>query len=147
MSAKSPLVQGLIDKGATNLSIGEDIQLVSESDLASVAQDEAFMNEKVVVMILPTTNVNDPPYANLNVNGDRAIIYRNVPTVIRRKHLEVLARMKESRVFQDLTPNSQGEITLESLRQASGLAYPFHVVKDDNPKGGAWIANILAERA
>lgn len=35
---------------------------------------------------------------------------------------------------------------MDSLRAHTGLAYPFTVIRDENPKGGAWLANILAER-
>lgn len=142
----SQVVQGLIDQGATGLDDQPDIQTVAESDLARVAADEAFMNEQVVVIVMASTDANAAPYVNLNVNGDRAVVFRDRPTIIRRKHLEVLARMKETRVSQDLTPNPQGEITMDSLRAHTGLAYPFTVIKDDNPKGGAWLANVLAER-
>ena len=84
--------------------------------------------------------------ADLSVNGVNVRIARNVPTWIKRMHLEVLARMKETRVTQDLTPNREGEITMDSLRGNTGLAYPFTVLQDKNPKGGAWLANVLAER-
>ncbi len=144
--ANSQIVQGLIDKGATQLDDQPDIQTVAESDLAKTASDESFLHEQVVILIMPTTDANAPPYVTLNVNGDRAVVPRNMPVIVKRKHLEVLARMKETRVSQDLTPNAQGEITMDSLRAHTGLAYPFTVLKDDNPKGGAWLANILAER-
>jgi hypothetical protein len=54
--------------------------------------------------------------------------------------------MKETRIAQNMQPDANGEITINNLRSYTGLAYPFVVVEDKNPKGGAWLANILAER-
>jgi len=54
--------------------------------------------------------------------------------------------MKETRCSQDMTPNASGEITTASLRWHTGLVYPFTILEDKNPKGGAWIANVLAEQ-
>lgn len=143
----APIVQGLIDKGATKIDDQIDVQNVAESDLSKVAADEAFMHEKVKIVIHPTTDANASPYFRGGVGSDQETVFRNVPTYVYRKTLEVLARMKETRVSQDMTPNNQGEITINSLRGHTGLAYPFAVIEDRNPKGAAWLANILAERA
>jgi len=123
-----------------------DVQNVAESDLARVAAEEAFMQELVKIMLFPTTDPNAPPHADVTVNGVRRIIPRNVPFAVPRMHLEVLARMKETRVSQDMTPDANGEITMASLRGHTGLAYPFSVIEDKNPKGPAWLSNVLAER-
>lgn len=142
----SQVVQGLIDKGATNLDDQLDVQTVAESDLEKTASDEAFMHERVRILIHSTTDANAPPYFRGGVGQDQETVFRDVPTWVMRKTLEILARMKETRVSQDLTPNNQGEITMASLRGHTGLAYPFVVLEDKNPKGGAWLANILHER-
>lgn len=123
-----------------------DIQTVAESDLARVAREEAFMHEPVKILVHATTDVNAAPYVHLNVNGEGVTVFRDTPTIVKRKHLEVLARMKETRIAQNMTPDANGEITINNLRSYTGLAYPFVVIEDKNPKGGAWLANILAER-
>jgi hypothetical protein len=144
---RSETMQKLVDQGAVNLDDQPDIQTVAESDLATVAATESFMNEQVRILVMPTTNPNEPPFVRPNVNGEGVTVLRNTPTWIKRKHLEVIARMKETRISQDLTPNREGEITFDSLRGHTGLAYPFQVLEDKNPKGGAWLANVLAEAA
>lgn len=147
MTRKAPLVEGLAAKGVEYHDDGDvDIQTVSESDLAKVAADEAFMNERVKILLMPTTDANAAPFAQVSVNGEGVFIHRNIPTWVKRKHLEVVARMKETRVSQDMTPNASGEITTASLRGHTGLVYPFTILEDKNPKGGAWIANVLAEQ-
>lgn len=140
--SKAPIIEGLIKQ----VNDQPDIQTVAESDLGRVAAEESFMSEVLTIMLLPTTDPQAPPYATPNVNGNGVVVHRGVPTDVRRYHVEVLARMKETRVTQDLTPNREGEITMASLRGSTGLVYPFTVLKDPNPKGGAWLANVLAER-
>lgn len=101
------------------------------------------MEEVVTVMIHPTTNENEPPYAHLNVNGLNQVIPRGQDVPVRRKFVEVLARMKETRYTQS-TPNpSEPDRIVMSARH--GLAFPFVVTEDKNPKGREWLANILAE--
>ncbi len=147
MAKKSAHVEGLIEQGVKVVDDQPDIQLVSQTDLASAASDEKFMHEDVTVVIMPTTDPNAAPYATLSVNGEMKIVSRNVPTRIKRKHLEVLARMKETRWLQSVPEGYMGQIDMGSLRGHTGFAYPFTVTEDKNPKGGAWLANIMAEPA
>lgn len=124
----------------------EDIQLVSESDLASTAASDSFMMEKVVIMVMETTDPKAPPYADITVEHMRAIIPRGVPFEVPRCIVEVLARMREDRYTQMMDRDGSGEITMANLRKQSGLAFPFTVITDKNPKGGAWLAAILADK-
>jgi hypothetical protein len=73
------------------------------------------------------------------------VIARNNPTRVKRKVLEVLARMKETRWLQSVPEGYTGQIDMGSLRGHTGFAYPFTVLEDKNPKGAAWLANIMAE--
>lgn len=113
-------------------------------DLKKLLDDEAFMEEQVTVMLHPTTNENEPPYAHLNVNGRNQIVPRGTPVRVRRKYVEVLARMKETRYSQH-TPNPS-EPDKTQLIPRHGLVFPFNVVEDQNPRGRAWLDHILAER-
>ena len=145
----SAAVEGLKAKGidTSQLDDQETVEPVTTTDLASLARDEAFMQERVVVELFPTTNPNEPPYALLNVNSERVVVPRNRPTPIKRMHLEVLARMKETRISQTVPDGYVGSIGMESLRGNTALVYPFRVVEDKNPKGAAWLAQIASEPA
>lgn len=112
--------------------------------LKDVVADEAFMQEPVDIRLMPTTDVNAPPTACVSVNGVTAWIPRNRTVRVRRAHVEVLARMKESRYTQEeVTPQNPGGRLIESV----GLVYPFTVIRDANPRGGAWLERILMEAA
>lgn len=125
-----------------------DVQKVAESDLARVAGEEAFMRELVTIRIAPSINPNDTPYAVVTpVSAEyRRVIPRGAPTQVMRMHVEVLARMKEVRYAQRAPVGGDLE-TGNMLYQTSGVVYPFEVVEDKNPKGRAWLDNILAEPA
>lgn len=126
-----------------------DIQKVSENaDLSRLASDEAFMNEFVTIRLATTTDPNAPPSCVITVNNaaNCVVIPRGIPRVVKRLHVEVLARMKETRSYQ---PKRDMEFP-ESGNTVYGntaMVYPFEVLKDDNPKGRAWLENILAEPA
>lgn len=122
------------------------IETVSESkDFSQLAADEAFMNELVTVLVHSTTDENQAPHIIVNCNGTNQPIVRGVPTKIRRKYVEILARMKETKYTQ-VTPNPAAPDVSE-LRPRHGLAYPFEVIDDNNPRGRAWLQNVLAEPA
>lgn len=119
--------------------------VAASADFRKLAADEAFMNELVTVMVHATTDENQAPHVIVNVNGTNQPIIRGVPTQIRRKYLEVLARMKETKYTQR-TPNPAAPDVSEMVAR-TGLAYPFELVEDKNPKGRAWLNNVLAEPA
>ena len=78
----------------------------------------------------------------LAVNGTNQPVFRDVPTTIKRKYVEVLARMKETKYRQVRNPI---ELDRSELVPRTGPIYPFEVIRDDNPKGRAWLRSIIAE--
>ena len=139
--AKKDVIQGMeiIDNA-------EIVETVSESlDFRSLAASEAFMNEMVTVMVHSTTDENQPPQVIINCNGMNQPIMRGYPTSVRRKYVEILARMKETKYSQvTRNPSAPDQIDLVARH---GLSYPFELVEDANPRGRAWLQNVLAEPA
>jgi hypothetical protein len=125
-----------------------DIQKVAESDLARIAGEESFMQELVTIRIAQSIDQNASPYAVLVCNGaeNRIVVPRGKPTVVKRMHVEILARMKELRYNQRQAQSGNLEDG-NMLYQSVGQVYPFEIVKDDNPVGRTWCENILAEPA
>jgi hypothetical protein len=139
--AKKPAVQGIeiIDDEPT-------VDMVSDSaDFGALAASEAFMNEVVTVMVHSTTDENQSPHVIVNCNGINQPIVRGVPTQIRRKYLEILARMKETK-YSQRTLNPAAPDQIEMIAR-SGFAYPFELIEDKNPRGRAWLSNVMAEPA
>lgn len=138
--AKSP-IQGFDVKDDNQI-----VETVAESrDFRQLAADEAFMNEIVTVHVHSSTSDNDAPHFILNCNGVNQPVVRGVDVPMRRKYVEILARMKETK-YKQVTPNPASPDAYE-MHAKSGLVYPFSIVRDDNPKGRAWLQNVLAEPA
>jgi hypothetical protein len=115
------------------------------ADLRELAASEAFMNEMVEVMVHSSTDENQAPHVILNCNGTNQPILRGVPTRVRRKYVEILARMKETK-YSQVTRNPAAPDQIDMIAR-HGLAYPFELMHDDNPRGRAWLSNVLAEPA
>lgn len=134
---------------AQGIEIRDDapiVETVAESkDFRQLAADEAFMNELVTVMVHSTTDENQPPHIIVNCNGVNQPIMRGVPMKVRRKYVEILGRMKETK-YSQVTPNPAAPDVSE-MRARHGLAYPFDLIEDPNPRGRAWLQNVLAEPA
>ena len=119
--------------------------VASSKDFKDVASTEQFMNEMVTVMIHSTTDENQSPHVIVNVNGVNQPILRGVPMQVKRKYVEVLAHMKETKYTQ-MTRNPSAPDQIEMVAR-HGLSYPFDLVEDTNPKGRAWLTHMLAEPA
>jgi hypothetical protein len=122
------------------------IETVAESkDFSELAASEAFMNELVTVMVHSTTDENQAPHVIVNCNGTNQPIVRGMPTKVRRKYVEILARMKETK-YSQVTRNASAPDQIDMIAR-HGLAYPFDLIDDANPRGRAWLQNVLAEPA
>lgn len=136
-------------KKETGVVIQDDapvVETVGESvDFGQLAADEAFMNEMVTVYVHSTTDENQPTQFILNCNGVNQPVVRGINMDIKRKYVEILARMKETKYTQ-VTPNPAAPDVSE-LRARHGLVYPFDLIQDRNPRGRAWLSNVLAEPA
>jgi len=141
MASKKNTVQGMeiIDDEPV-------IETVAESrDFSKLASDEAFMNELVTVMVHSTTDENQPNHVVVNCNGMNQPLIRGVPTTVKRKYVEILARMKETKYTQ-VTRNPSAPDQIDMVAR-HGLSFPFDLVEDKNPRGRAWLQNVLTEAA
>lgn len=120
------------------------IDPVATTDLNKVAADEVFMNELVTIRVHGTTDPNQPPYVVVSCNGVNQPIVRGKPQQVRRKYVEILAHMKETKYQQVQDPR---ELERIDLRDTTALAYPFEVLQDASPKGKAWLEHVLNEPA
>jgi len=114
-------------------------------DLRELVASDAFMNEPVTIRLHETSDENLQQIATINCNGVNQPIARGVTTTVKRKFVEVLARMKETKYNQRMVNPSEPD-RMEMIPR-SGLVYPFEVLKDENPKGREWISHILNEPA
>lgn len=135
--------------GATNTMEFGVVPTFSAEDIEAPvtmkdAELEAFMNEPVMVTVLSSGKDNETPYVQVAVNGVMQMFLRDQPIVVKRKYLERLARAKETG-YDQTVDDRLGE-RMNTLHNRHSLRYPFQVNRDDNPRGAAWLRNILAGR-
>jgi hypothetical protein len=121
-------------------------ELVRDADLDKAVEDEAFFNERVTIIIHPSAAENDPDHVVLSVNGVNQPVFRNVPTIVKRKYVEVLAHMVETKYHQPARESMNPEAGNQLIGR-SALAYPFEVIEDKNPKGRAWLERLRLQKA
>jgi hypothetical protein len=131
----NPVTVGEIGRGDV-----DEIEKVVSMDAAHL---EAFMNEPVTIVVMSSGMENESDMVQVGVNGVTQFMLRDEPITVKRKYVERLARCKQTDFTQTLD-DRLGE-QMNSLRRRHALRYPFSVIQDENPKGGAWLKQILAE--
>lgn len=104
----------------------------------------AFMEEKVEVMVHESTDPNAENPVTVACNGVNQFFVRGMPQVVKRKFVEILARAKTTAISTKEVRDYQGDLTTR-IDKSTALRYPFSVVRDENPKGAAWLRSILAQ--
>lgn len=103
-----------------------------------------FNEELVEIMVMPSADENDPSLVTLSVNGVNQYILAGEPVKVRRKFVEVLARAKGTRYRQIVKRNEggSGDVTNRMIPRVA-LRHNFTVIQDANPKGAAWLRELL----
>ncbi len=126
---------------AIDLDEGRDI----ENPLVKEKLDyERFMAEKVRVQILESGQDNTDKVFEIAVNGQSCIFREGEQKEVPRYFVEGLARAKPA------TYRNEEYVDRDGVRKvrwpmSRGTRYPFAVVHDPNPRGGEWLASVLAQ--
>lgn len=108
------------------------------------AEALAFNEELIEVVVSPSTDryAENPVYSA--VNGRNQFFFRGQPQVVKRKFVEALARARTTAYTQDEFIDAKGNRAVRNIPSTS-LAYPFQVLRDENPRGRDWLRQILAQ--
>lgn len=133
---------------ATMKTTGE-AEIVSEIEVVqperftdAQAEALAFNEEMVTVCVQTTDDKFAPQWVEVANDGRKQLFWRGVNTTCARKFVEVLARAKPVGYKNVEYIDAEGNRSVKWPGRAS-LAFNFHVVRDDNPKGAAWLANLI----
>lgn len=118
------------------------IERVSENDFANTAELEAFMNEKIKIVVHESQIEGALEIITPTVNQLNQPIVRGVASWVKRKYVEALARGRDTKLDQIMDPYQKERI---KNVQKSILSYPFSVIEDRNPNGREWLKSIAAE--
>jgi hypothetical protein len=133
---------------ANPVTIGEigrgDVDEIEKVLDMSMADQLAFMEEPVTILVMSSGDTNEIPLVQVAVNGVTQFIKRDEPITVKRKYVERLARCKKTD-FNQALDDSQGEQSFNVLTRRHSLRFPFSVIQDQNPKGAGWLKQILTE--
>lgn len=123
-----------------------DIQVIDGPRASEKAEELAFMEEPVTVMVLESQNEFDHAIVTIGVNGRNQNFVRGQPITVKRKYVEGLARAKPVGYRNEEYTMEDGTRSFRYPKR-TGLRFPFQIVRDDNPRGADWLRKILAEGA
>lgn len=107
-------------------------------------EELAFMNEQVTVIVHESSDPLAEPLPEIRCNGRLQIFPRGQEVVCRRAFVEVLARAKPIHYSSQEYIDGDGNKAIK-YPQKKSLRYPFSVVDDPNPRGRAWLKQVLAQ--
>lgn len=119
------------------------IEIVDGPKAMKKADELAFMDEMVEIVISESDNPNAENPVPVSINGRGGFIFRGQPTIVRRCYVERLARCKTDNFKQNLNETDPEKFNI--LKLMRGLKYPFTVTVDRNPKGRDWLIKVLRE--
>lgn len=125
------------------LGAKEGIEVVAEKDFIASAKLEAFMNEKLKIMVHPDTQDGSLEVIVPNVNAVNQPIIRGQECLVKRKYVEALARGRTTKYVQKVIDASKPENI--QMEERTVLTYPFAVLEDPNSLGREWLQNIVAQ--
>lgn len=113
--------------------LGENIDIHSPAEVTAAA----FMEQPVEVLVHPKQDTPIPGIV-LNVNGEDCAIPFGRPVVIKRKFIQQLLDMRETRFTQPVRNHFQVEAGNQLIPKTS-LLYPFAVSRDPHRGGMEWL--------
>ncbi len=121
----------------------DQFEVIDRMDMIDI-ELQKFMEEPVVVRVNKPHERNAPLGLMLSVQGRTQYIIKGLPMQIKRKYLESLARAKRQFIeTPEIYENGQPSGT--KIVKTTSLEHDFAVLRDNNPKGHAWLEGILAE--
>jgi len=137
-----------------------DISIANPDTLRAEYLDELkFMEEPVTIRIEPSSEENAAQFVLLCCNGKGCEVQLNgkwrefpggwIPVgerlTIKRKYLEVLARAKIDRI-ETVMPEMgapEAQMSVNRFKRFTRQANGFSVIKDENPRGAAWLDDVI----
>ena len=103
----------------------------------------AFMEELVTIRPATTTDKNAEQIFELTINGKTELFRRGEVKTVKRKYIDLMARLKVTAYTQREITGPDGERQIVSDPHTA-LKYDFAMVSDPNPKGESWLKATLA---
>jgi len=69
---------------------------------------------------------------------------RGMTQKVKRKYVEILARARQTSITTQVVAQDANGETVNRVNKHTAVRYPFSVMYDPSPKGGAWMKQLLA---
>ncbi len=102
----------------------------------------AFMEEPVKIMVHESTDENAQLVVDVYCNGTPQRFVRGMEQVVKRKFVQILINARTTSVRT--RTGVEGGNVVNQLTRHTAVRYPFSVIEDRNPRGGAWLRESLA---
>lgn len=119
------------------------IESVDGPSVGDYAAELAFNEEFVDVVVHESTDKNAEAIVDLYCNGTPQRFIRGQTQRVRRKFVEILARARQTSITTKTHANGEDGEAVNRISKHTAVRYPFSVVYDANPKGGAWLKQLL----
>lgn len=129
--------------------------LIGEKVLDAAYADELLFNEDpVVIRIEPGTDMNASRFFPVWVNGKGAEVFRRgrwesvtylptgEPITVRRKVLETILRAKVDKISNEVEGAESDHVNNRITRFTTSVV-SVSLLQDPNPRGGAWMTEII----
>jgi len=121
-----------------------DVQVVQETALGDYADELAFMNEKVTLLVHEGTDINAERVIHISCNGQNRFVARGRPTQVERRFVEVLCNARRTSIRTVSGADERGN-AINKINAYTAVRYPFSVL-NDTERGAAWLRDRLASR-
>lgn len=122
-----------------------DVQIVSERQMRSKAEEAKFMEEKVLIEIDADDNPDAPHFVYCGHQGVSQWIERGKPQAVRRKYLYALLSSIQCRIACAFGKDGSGN-EFNRLTPSGRHTHRVHILQDNNPQGGMkWAQSVSAQ--
>ena len=156
MGQKDDIDLGEATPGAARPEVPAIEAIHAEALIDGRAEQLAFNEEPVEVMVYPSSEENAPLTVPCWVNGRGAEVFQNgrwnvlgflpvgVNVITRRKYAEVLLRAKKDKISTD-HQGTEVERPQNKVRRVSSAVANIQVITDRNPRGIEWVRRCMAQ--
>lgn len=122
-----------------------EIEVVSDlRGFDKMSEDEAFMNEKVVICVANDPREGELQVITVSVNGVNQPIIRDVDQIVKRKYVEALAHSVTT-TYSQRTPNPMEPDKIQMVPRTTH-SYPISI-RQDTEKGRAWFRELVQRQS
>ena len=123
----------------------QEIVIADASAIGGYAEELAFMEEPLTILLHRGREKNAPTHEHVGVNGQTIWFPVDQPVRIARKFVEVLARAQPMNVGTDSGETAGDEITFNRVNRSLSSLVSFSVLEDKNPRGREWLTRVMRE--